>query len=471
MTAKGKINASKVQADDRIIVQVSAGTGEVRPSTTKTGEGVFVARVTGKTFGHEGRGNGGYGRSTRFYTVHTTAGSFEAAPIQTMWLAPEDAPGIKRAHAEAERIDAQRDNERADAILAHDLVIPVKHEMTRYEDPASQAAQAQTEQVESWLASHRDKGTPRTQWSPVEDGRQADHAEALLSQRPMTTPATAEEESFVARQLVEEVRAEMLAEQESAEAPALATQAADTEIMDAALVKVRERTGSAVIRLLEKVWGRIRENHPELPDVVMVTGIGIGAGSNKWGHFAADGWTAKSETGNVRVHEMFMAGETLAKGANQVLQTMLHEGAHALAKTRGKQDTSRQGRWHNKLFRDMATEMGLEHRAASADKAHGYSFVTLTTDTIAEYADLLTELEAEIHLMVSLPGWLGGTDEDDKGGELIGKRPPTGESKSSGVKLVCRCAEPNIIRASKKVAAKGVLFCRDCSQHFTEADA
>jgi hypothetical protein len=35
------------------------------------------------------------------YVIITSAGSFEAAPIQTMWLAPEDPAGIKQAYAEA----------------------------------------------------------------------------------------------------------------------------------------------------------------------------------------------------------------------------------------------------------------------------------------------------------------------------------------------------------------------------------
>jgi hypothetical protein len=246
-----------------------------------------------------------------------------------------------------------------------------------------------------------------------------------------------------------------------------------------AKINAREHTGSAVVRLLEKVWTRIRENHPELPDVVIVTGSGIGNGQSKWGHFRADGWTAKAAaeegaTINTKIHEMFMAGETLAKGARQVLQTMLHEGAHTLAKLRNVQDTSRQGRWHNAKFRELAVEMGLEHKGSSADKSHGYSFVTLTDDTLAEYADLLEQLDNEIHLMVSLPGWLGGQDDDeDRGGENIGRRPALGGgggggggSATTNAKLTCMCPEPNIIRASKKVADKMVVKCDDCDDWF-----
>jgi hypothetical protein len=237
-----------------------------------------------------------------------------------------------------------------------------------------------------------------------------------------------------------------------------------------------ENTGSAVVQLLEKVWARIREDHPELPQVVMITGSGL-IGSNKWGHFRADGWKVREEGAAVsgRMHEMFMAGETLAEGARRVVQTMLHEGAHTLARVRDLKDTSRQGRWHNKTFCALAQEMGLEHKAASADPQHGFSFVTLTEATTAKYADLMTELDREIKLVVDLPWFLQGTektegDEDQtEGGEFIGKRQrkTEGTPQSGNLKATCACAEPNIIRASRKVLDLGVIRCDECEELFT----
>lgn len=241
---------------------------------------------------------------------------------------------------------------------------------------------------------------------------------------------------------------------------------------------VRELTGSAVVQLLERVHARIRQNHPEVPEVVIVTGAGIGFGGGKWGHFRPQGWTAKDGETSTHIHEMFMAGETLAKGSRQVLQTMIHESAHALAEHRGEKDTSRQGRWHNQVFLKTAKELGLEYKAngLKADKTMGFSQVTLTAETVEEYKDLLDALDAEINLMVRLPGWLGGTagsdeDDEDNGGENMGKAPKTGPAtNSNNAKLTCECEEPNIIRASKKVAAKMVVRCDDCEALFAERD-
>lgn len=122
MTAKGKVNASQVQVGDRIIVKVTErGDSEfsdysldlvkadwmVTPSKTKTGEKVYVTTVTGKDKCINRRG----------YMIETGRGTFYAEPIQTMWLAPEDAPGIKRAYAEALTEAEEREAKAAEELV------------------------------------------------------------------------------------------------------------------------------------------------------------------------------------------------------------------------------------------------------------------------------------------------------------------------------------------------------------------
>lgn len=421
MTAKGKINASKVQINDRIIVAPSLAEGRVNISQTKTGEGVHVARVTGKSY------TPGSARRPGFYTVVTSSGTFTAAPIETMWLAPEDAAGIKRAHVEALKINSDLD----------DLWgIETAHAEALVEDQRREDSKRYARD----LAGHVARRSGRTD---------------LPKSRPMTD----DEKEIVFPTSVDERGTSV----------STAHQVLERE----APVTTENHTGSAVVLTLEKVWARIREDHPELPEVVIITGSGL-VGASKWGHFRAEGWKVKEEGAAVRKHELFLAGEALAKGARQVLQTMLHEGAHTLAKVRGQQDTSRQGRWHNGTFRKLAEEMGLEHKGTKADSAHGFSFVTLTAETTERYADLLAELDKEIRLVCHLPLWLGGeTDEDDKGGEKITGKPPTGEdegaAKSGNLKATCGCAEPLIIRLSRKVLDLRVVRCDTCEDLFTAA--
>jgi hypothetical protein len=97
MPAAGRTNASQLTEGTRIIVKIQRNDAGLMTgwniSRTKTGEDVMVARVTGKTKAANRRG----------YYVQTSVGMSEVymEPIQTMWLAPEDPAGIKRAHAEA----------------------------------------------------------------------------------------------------------------------------------------------------------------------------------------------------------------------------------------------------------------------------------------------------------------------------------------------------------------------------------
>jgi hypothetical protein len=458
MTAKGKINASKVQINDRIIVDTAMrvyGGDECGPSRTKTGETVQVGRVLNKLKPTNDRG----------YIIVTNLGRFYAEPIQTMWLAPEDAAGIKRAYAEAQA----EDNDRA--------VTQAKEELEQVAEELKAADEAGVIGTATFqrLAEIHDAARICTRRS--------------FSQPPMGHLALSHLADIRAAlaKAAEETPAEPVGADNDAHLPVAGVEGTSLGEMRQAFrdedetetPAVREATGSSVVKLLERVHQRIRQNHPEVPEVVIVTGAGIGmGGSNKWGHFRPRGWTAlgefvpeANEHSRINLHEMFMAGETLARGAHQVLQTMLHESAHALAEHRGEKDTSRQGRWHNATFRKTAEELGLEYKGGKADKTLGFSAVTLTAETIKEYADLLDELETEIHLMVRLPGWLGGSDDDqdDNGGENMGKAPKGTETKStSNVKLTCLCEEPNIIRASKKVADKTIIRCDDCHALFLE---
>jgi hypothetical protein len=435
--AAGKVNASEATEGMRIIVKVSAD-GTVSPSRTKTGEGVQVARIIEKGFRAAGR----YEARGK-YVITTSAGSFDAAPIQTMFLAPEDPAGIKRAMAEAVAEDETREAAKAETIE---------------ETPATEAGATPAELVAQMDEAHE----ATTDRCPNEWHRTAPARRRMLCPE-CPSPAA---ETSQAEDLTLNSHAGKVVDMNN--------DASTTQTETPAVI--RETTGSAVVKLLERVHERIRQNHPEVPAVVIVTGSGADLMGQKWGHFRPRGWMAKVAEEGAATHldEMFMAGETLAKGARQVLQTMLHESAHALAEKRGEKDTSRQGRWHNRTFVKTAEELGLEYKHGQADKSIGFSAVTLTEDTLAEYADLLDELDREIHLTVRLPFWLGGAaggeDGDEDGGEQMGRKPrgggAEGGSSSNNTKLTCTCDEPNIIRASKKVAAKLVVRCDDCESLF-----
>ena len=96
----------------------------------------------------------------------------------------------------------------------------------------------------------------------------------------------------------------------------------------------------------KSTWTAIRRNHPQIPPVVIIIASGTDSKQPRWGHYAS----AAGTHGNVKHAEVMISGEGLARTPADVLGTLLHEAAHALAAARGITDTSRQGRYHNKKY-------------------------------------------------------------------------------------------------------------------------
>jgi len=219
-----------------------------------------------------------------------------------------------------------------------------------------------------------------------------------------------------------------------------------------------------MVAALESAWAAIRARHPEVPAVVLVLGAGsIGnAGGLRLGHFAAmrwadpdqtnatdedaaDGTDGEPSTGQpVRLPEVFIGGEGLVRGAADVLGTLLHEAAHALAHVRGIKDTSRQGRWHNAKFKALAEELGIE---VAKDPRIGWSPTTIPASTREQYAEVIDELGRVLRLHRAV--------------EVAGGK----DKKPSPPPCVCECGRK--IRVSPTVLAAGPITCGVCGADFT----
>lgn len=211
--------------------------------------------------------------------------------------------------------------------------------------------------------------------------------------------------------------------------------------------------GSAIsapmVAALETAWAAIRARHPELPPVVIVLGAGSGKrGQLRLGHFAAMRWSptdpgpdGESVTG---LAEVFVGGEGLARGPVDVLGTLLHEAAHALAHVRGIQDTSRQGRWHNARFKAIAVEVGI---TVEKDPKLGWSPTTVPEATRADYAEEIGVLGAALRMR--------RTSETGSEGKPKKPGPPA-----------CVCACGRRIRVAVSVREAGPIVCGICDAEF-----
>ena len=128
--------------------------------------------------------------------------------------------------------------------------------------------------------------------------------------------------------------------------------------------------------------------------------------------------------------EVFITDDGLCGSPADVLATLLHEAAHAIADRRGIKATSRQGRYHNARFKVLAEEVGLEVRR---DPIIGWSPTTLAGPTATVYSKTFGELAqalAHREQEPSPPTFGGGPVKCDSGdGFATGGEAPPGPAR------------------------------------------
>ena len=139
---------------------------------------------------------------------------------------------------------------------------------------------------------------------------------------------------------------------------------------------------SVLVAALEHAWQTIRTRHPQVPEAVLVVASGSEGKRLNLGHFAPHRW----QVNGADRHEVLVGGEGLHRGPTDVLATLLHEAAHGLAKARSIQDTSRQGRYHNRRYATLAHELGLD--VAYQDPI-GWSATSVPDPTATRYVEVL----------------------------------------------------------------------------------
>lgn len=107
----------------------------------------------------------------------------------------------------------------------------------------------------------------------------------------------------------------------------------------------------AITKIAELVNEKFFNN--ELPKIA-ITLQGDRVNSSTYGWFWAERWESKNE----KIHELNITAENI-DNLLQLFITMHHEFIHLYAQINDIQDTSRQGRWHNKNFQKLCEKFEL----------------------------------------------------------------------------------------------------------------
>lgn len=154
---------------------------------------------------------------------------------------------------------------------------------------------------------------------------------------------------------------------------------------------------------------------------------------------------------------MLVVAEHLNRNPADIVETLLHESAHALNFARGIKDCSR-NQYHNRRFKEAAEEVGL---LVEQVPHYGFALTQLRPDTFTRYEEDIKQLaEVLVHRARPLApttgtgmttGTTGDTDSDDK-------------HTSRNRKAICAC--PFIIRVSKSTLTQTTIRCESCGEGF-----
>jgi hypothetical protein len=201
----------------------------------------------------------------------------------------------------------------------------------------------------------------------------------------------------------------------------------------------------------------------DLPPLQVV--IARDESETKHGHFTLwTPWVSEDKA----YHEIFLSGQSLARGAVATFGTLAHEMTHAVNFKDGVDGVTGDG-YHNKKFADMGnTLFGLEFEKV---KGIGFSKTSVPTKAQKQWAKVIDKIAEGLSLSAMDFGQStrkpGG--ETPKGGEapkgFVPK--PKGRNKNNPL-AKCECGEG--IRMSQRVLEKCRPMCQNCKQEFKVRD-
>ncbi|MFJ6686972.1 hypothetical protein [Streptomyces werraensis] len=143
-------------------------------------------------------------------------------------------------------------------------------------------------------------------------------------------------------------------------------------------------------------------------------------------------------------------------GPGPSFERLLHEAVHGVAAARGIRDTSRAGRYHNRRFLAVASELGLDH-PAEAHVSTGFSLVRMRPETQRLYSPTAERLQLA----------LDAHSAEDRGARRVFLGPAARFGSVGGgvrVKAVCGCGRN--LRVVRSVLVKAPILCGSCGEPF-----
>ncbi len=205
-----------------------------------------------------------------------------------------------------------------------------------------------------------------------------------------------------------------------------------------------QRVTQYLVKVFKAVNEEYFDNALEVPTITIQSTVGA------YGHVSVNKVWHNNE---VATHELNLSADYLNRNIEEVVATLIHEACHLYAIQNDIKDTSNNGVYHNKRFKDLAEERGL---SISRHERYGWTITEPTEETI----DFCIKYDLEdiqiVRQSESNFNGLGG-DKSGNGTQL----PPRTKKPSSTRKYICPCCG-NSFRATKNIN----VLCIDCNEQF-----
>lgn len=212
----------------------------------------------------------------------------------------------------------------------------------------------------------------------------------------------------------------------------------------------------ATISLTEalfRLWGRIREQHPEVPAAVISPTFHWREKRNSFARHATpmscQPITIQDESRS-QIRKIVTIADTPNQTAGEILADLLHEAAHGIALTRGIFDCS-VNRYHNVHFKVIAWSLGL---CVEQIPSYGFAKTTVSPETLEYYAPALTHLTSIL----------------EERRKVVAVQSSHRKAYTAGRYLKASCDCGYNLRISRAVMSATRIICETCGKPFQFAE-
>ncbi|WP_331759224.1 hypothetical protein [Streptomyces anulatus] len=210
--------------------------------------------------------------------------------------------------------------------------------------------------------------------------------------------------------------------------------------------------GTIILSAVETAWNEIRRRFTDVPGISVTVPPTAGpqdptkcTALRTGRHFIRNGQPTM---------ELQVSSGTLGLGGHPLMEGLLHHAAHGLALTRGINDTSSAGRWHNKHYGRLAREVGLTPPTRAA------KFVGLSHCPLADpedWSEVIAALDAAAAVQLQAT--------------VKSAAPPRTGKTTYRFPIICACAPlPRRQHVTPFFFRQGPLLCGLCLAKFRPAD-